>query len=170
MAHSDHGEFREEFQDEHPHSYDHTEPRYPSIWLILGGTVIFLAITGIAVQFYVEGLWTKLTYDKVLSQDSMQLQDLRNKEAQELSSFGVADPKTGAMRIPLDQAMKSVIAEAGSPKYPTAPYAVKTAAELAENPTGVSQPGAAATNAGQNQGVTSNPNVHVQPVPQQPNK
>ena len=170
MSHSDHGDFREEFHGEHPHSYDHTEPKYPNIWLILGGTVVFLIFTGIAVQAYVDGLWQRLTYNNVLAPDNVQLQDLRNKERKELTSFGVADAKTGAMRIPIDQAMRSVIAEAGSPKYPTAAYRVKTAEELAGNTPAVSQPGAAANNNAQNQGVTSNPNAHQQPVAQQPHK
>lgn len=144
MAHSDHGDFREEFQGEHPHSYDHHEPKYLNIWLILGGTVVFLGLSGIAIQAYVYEIWERLTYDKVLSQDSVQLMELRKKEMQELTSFGVADANTGAMRVPVDQAVKAVISEAGSPKYPTAPYKVKTPEELAGNVPPVSQPGAAA--------------------------
>jgi hypothetical protein len=167
---SDHGDFREEFHGEHPHSYDHHEPKYKNIWLILGGTVVFMGLTGIVIQAYVNGLWERLTYTKVLSQDSIQLQELRDKEQRELTSFGVADAKTGAMRIPVEQAMKAVVAEAGSPRYPTSPYAVKSAAELAGAAPGVSPAGAAAVNNSQNQGVTSNPNAHQQPMAQQPNK
>jgi hypothetical protein len=55
-------------------------------------------------------------------------------------------------------------------KYPTNSYPVKTDAQLAVNPTGVSQPGAGAANAAQNQGVTSSPNVQQSTVPQQPTK
>ena len=163
MAHSDHGEYREEFHAVHAHEYDHHEPKYGIVWAILAVTVVFLILSGIAVQAYVEGLWTRQTYEKVLSQDSVQLGDLRQKEEQELKNYCVADPKTGAMRMPVDQAMKAVIAESATPKYPTAPYAVKTDAELASGSPGVSQPGAAAAVGAENQGVATHPAVQAPP-------
>lgn len=173
MSHADHGQYREEFADEHPHSYDHHEPKYPVIWLILGGTVVFLAISGIAVQAYVEGLWTSMTFDKVLSQDNLALDDLRKKEQEELTKFGVADAKAKVMRMPIDQAVKLVISDssAGKPKYPVAPYKVKTPEELAQSAPALSQPGTAALEKNQTQGgLQSHPDANRALVPQQPNK
>jgi hypothetical protein len=172
MAQSDHGEYREEFHAVHAHEYDHNEPKYPLIWAILAVTVIFLVLSGIAIQGYVDGLWTKQTYEKVLSQDNIQLGELRKTEERELTTYGVADPKSGAMRLPIDRAMKDIIgdAAAGQSKYPTAAYAVKTEAELAQGTPGVSAAGAAAVEKSQNQGVASHPNVQPSTVPQQPHK
>lgn len=172
MAHSEHGEYREELHGEHPHSYDHTEPKYSLLWIIGGLIVVLLIFVGIGIQFYYERTEESTVYNRVLSQDSWQLQDLHRKEAQELSSYGYVDQKAGSVRIPIDQAMRMVVQEAAEnrPKYPTAPYPVKTDAQLAVNPTGVSPQGAAAAAGAQTSGVTSSPNVQQPSVPQQPHK
>ena len=171
MAHSDHGEFREEFHgDDHPYSYDHTEPQYSLLWIIGGVIVILLVFVGIGIQFYYENTESATLYDRVLSQDSWQLRDLRNKEQWELTHYGYIDQTKGQVRIPVDQAMKLVIQESASPKYPTSAYAVKTPEQLAAAAPAVSQPGAAAAGNTQNQGITSNPNVQQSTQPQQPHK
>lgn len=174
MAHADHGEYREELHHgEHPHSYDHTEPRYSIVWVIFIVTVVLTAGIGIVVQMYTDRTESNIVYDKVLSQESWQLRDLRNKEQWELTHYGYYDKNAGTVRMPIDQAMKLVIQEAseGRPKYPTAPYAVKTPEQLAQGTPAVSQPGAAAAQANQTQGVVSSPNVQRQSAePQQPNK
>jgi len=169
---SEHGEYREELHGEHPHSYDHTEPKYSLLWIIGGLIVVLLIFVAIGIQFYYERTEESTVFHRVLSQDSWQLQDLHRKEAQELSSYGYVDPNAQSVRIPIDQAMRMVVQEAAEnrPKYPTGSYAIKTDAQLAVNPTGVSQPGAAAAAGAQTSGVTSSPNVQQPSVPQQPNK
>jgi hypothetical protein len=84
----------------------------------------------------------------------------------------VYDKNQGTWRVPIDRAMKLVAQESaeGREKYPTAPYAVKTAAQLAAGTPAVSQPGAAAVQEGQNQGIQSSPEVRQNVVPQQPDK
>jgi hypothetical protein len=171
---ADHGEFREEFHGEHPHSYDRAEPKYSIIWIFGITTVVMLVFIGIGVQMYYERVESTAVQDMVLSQDSWQLGDLRSKENWELSHYSHYDKTKGTMRIPIEQAMKLVAQEAatGQFKYPTNPYAVKTAADLAATGAtpAVSQPGAAAMSGSQNQGVTSSPNVQQPTPPTQPNK
>jgi hypothetical protein len=166
-----HGEYREEFHGEHPHSYDHHEPKYRLIAGLGIVTVVLLVGVGIAIQMYYENLFERETHDRVLAQPSWQLDDLRKKEQQELSGYVYIDKAKGTVRIPIDQAMRLVAKEAAENrvKYPTNSYPVKTADQLATSPA-VSQPGAAATNATQNQGVTSSPNVQQSTTPQQPKK
>jgi hypothetical protein len=174
MAHSDYGEYREEFHGEHPHSYDHTEPKYSLLWIIGGVILALLIFVGIGIQLYYEQSEETTVYNRVLSRDSWQLQYLRRTEAQELSSYGYVDPQNHAagVRIPIDQAMRMVIQDAAAnhPKYPTAPYAVRTETQLAANPSGVSPAGAAAAAGAQTSGVPSSPNVQQSNVPQQPHK
>lgn len=170
---SDHGEYREEFPEagEHPHEYDHSEPQYSIIAILGVVTVILLIVVGIGIQQYYDRTEESLVYNKVLAQPSWVLDDLRRKEASELGQYSYYDKQKGTVRIPIEQAMKDVISEAksGQEKYPTTAYAVKTAAQLAAAGQ-VSQPGAAAAIATQQQGVTSSPNVQNPSVPQQPHK
>ena len=172
MSHSDHGDFREELHGEHPHSYDHTEPKYSLLWIIGATIVILLIVVAIGIQMYWERFETATVHERVLSQDNWNLQHLRNAESKELTSYGYVDPKAGTVRIPLDQAMRLTIEEAasGKTKYPTNAYAIKTDQQLQVNPTGVSPQGAAAAAANQSTGITSSPDVQQPARPQQPHK
>lgn len=164
---SDHGDFREEFHGDHPHSYDHTEPKYSLLFVIGGATVVMLVVVTIVITFYYNATFERQVEGQYLSQESTDLRNLRTLEQKELTTWGVADPKAGLMRMPLDSAIKAVIADAaaGQPKYPTAPYEVKTAAQLAAmGPDG--KPVAAAPGNTQNQGAPTNSNAS----PQQPVK
>lgn len=171
MADSEHSEFREDLhQGEHPATYDHTEPQY-SIIAILGGlTIVSLFLVGIGIEFYYDRMVSSAVYDKVLSQPNWALQDLRNKEAWELTHYARLDPAKGTVRLPVDQAMQILVREAAENRlrYPTAPYAVKTPEQLSAP--AVSTPGAAAVESAQNSGVVSSPNVQSSSVPQQPHR
>jgi hypothetical protein len=160
MAMAEHGDFREEFPDEHPHSYDHTEPKGSLLFFLIGGTVALLLLTTIAIQFYYEKLRETEVYERVLVPDNFQLRDLRTKEDQELHTYGYSDKATGKVRLTIDRSMQLVAQEAkeNRVKWPTAPYAVKTPEQLAASPA-VSPQGAAAANNANNQGTGSNPAV-----------
>jgi hypothetical protein len=96
---ADHGEFREEFADEHPHSYDHTEPKGSLLFILIGATVVLLLLTAIAIQFYYERFRENEILERVLVPQSNQLRDLRTKEDQELHSYGYTDKDSGKVRI-----------------------------------------------------------------------
>ena len=165
----EHSEYREEIpHGDHPLSYDRTEPKYMSIGVLMTATVVLLGIIGVGIQRYYDLVTEDRTYTEVLAQPNWQLQDLRKKEEWELTHYGYVDKNKGVVRIPVDEAMKLVAADAAEnkPKYPTNPYAVKTAAQLAAAGSApVSQPGAAAANATQNTGQKSSPNVQP-PAPE----
>jgi hypothetical protein len=116
---------------------------------------------GIVIQVYYEQTFTRDTYERVLSQPSWQLRDLHNLEDWELSRYSYIERDKGTVRIPIGEAMRLTAqdAAANQPKYPTASYRVKTPEELAAAAPAVSQTGAAAANADQNQGATSSPNA-----------
>jgi hypothetical protein len=166
----DHSEYREEIlHGDHPVSYDHSEPHARSIAIYMSATVVLLIFVGIAIQAYYDLIHSKGEYEQVLSQENWQLRDLRNKEQWELTHYGYVDKNTGAVRIPIDEAMKMVAQDAAANqlKYPTKSYRVKTAAELAAaGSPGVSPAGAAAADAAQKDGATSSPNVQP-PSPEQ---
>ena len=162
---ADHSEYRELFDEEHPHSYDHSEPRY-SIIAILGGlTVVLLFLVAIGIQAYYVRTEETVVYDSVLSRDNIQLQELRNKEAWELSHYGYEDAEKKVVRIPIEQAIKLVIqdAQTGQVRWPTNPYPVRTEEQIQNAVPRVAQPGAAAVIERQNEGVTSSPDAFERP-------
>ena len=132
----DHGEFREEFAGEHPHSYDHTEPKGSLLFILVGVTVVVLLLTAIAIQFYYERLRESEIQERVLAPENHQLRDLRTTEDQELHSYSPVDKNTGKVRITIERSMQLVAQEAkeNRVKWPTTPYPLRTAAELAAPP------------------------------------
>ena len=168
--HSEYSEYREEIpHGDHPVSYDRSEPRARAIAIYMAVTVVFLVLIGVAVQNYYDLTYEKEEYSRVLSQPNWQLQDLHKKEQWELTHYGYIEKDKGKVRIPIEEAMQLVARDAAEnrPQYPTAPSHVKTAAELAAaGSPGVSQPGAAAALAAQEQGQKSSPNVQL-PAPRE---
>ena len=172
MAQSEHGEYREELHGEHPHSYDHTEPKYSLLWII-GGMIVGLVIAvGIGVQFYYERTAEATVYRRVLSQDSWQLQDLRRKESRScpVTAMWIRRRDRFGSRLTRPCGWWCRKRRRTARNIPTNSYPVKTDAQLAVNPTGVSPAGAAAAAGAQTSGVTSSPNVQQPSVPQQPHK
>ena len=127
-----HSEYREEFDLEHPHSYDHSEPKYSLIAILGVLTVVLLILVGIGIQGYQQRTEENIIHRTVLSRDNIQLQELRNRERWELTHYGIEDKQKGTVRIPIDQAMRLVLddAKAGRVHYPTNPYPVKTEEEI----------------------------------------
>lgn len=159
---ADHGEYREELDGDHPHSYDHTEPKGSLLFVFGGVTIVLLILTTIAIEFYYRNLRETELYNRVLTPENYDLRDLRAKEDRELHSFGYSDKAAGKVRVTIDRAMELVAQEAkeNRPKYPTTAYAVKTPEQLAAAAApAVSPQGAAAVNNPATQGTGSNPNV-----------
>ena len=80
--------------------------------------VISLVILVILVVFMVDFFTAtkeELIYESVLRPESAALRELRAKEAEILSSYGVVDSAAGTYRIPIDRAMELVVQEANSP-------------------------------------------------------
>jgi hypothetical protein len=159
MEHSDH---REVFDDhaEHPHGFDTTEPKGGFIALFGVATVITLVVTILGIQYYFDQAIEQQVYNVVLAPESDQLRDLHATEDTQLSSYQYVDRGQGTVRLTIDRAMDLVAKEAAENKfsYPTQPYRVKTAEELAAGPgaapaapgkavPGKAAPGANTTNA-----------------------
>ena len=107
--------------------YDRSEPLTIPILLNIVAIAIILAIVIGGVTFYFHAYRDRIIEETQLTPVSQDLLDLRAKEDQTLNSYGIADKAAGTVRVPVSRAMELVMAEAaaGTPKYPTAPYAVK---------------------------------------------
>jgi hypothetical protein len=146
MAHDEH---REEIViDDHPHSFDTSEPKAGFIAAFGMATIITLVVTVFGIQFYFDQAKEHQVYEQVLKPEGEDLRVLRAKEDQQLSGYSYADKQKGVVRIPIDRAMQLYVQEAGAGKfaYPTANAPIKTDTQLA--PGGApAQPGTAANTA-----------------------
>src|SRR5262249_7593096 len=111
----------------HPEKYDHpiehhdpqegfdrTEPNTPAIWLFTIASVLGLVLVSFAVQGYFEEIYKQAVTERVLTVPSELLQDLRNRDAWNLTHYmyGNLDKSTNRVRVPIDKAMQTFAAEA----------------------------------------------------------
>lgn len=113
--------------------YDRHEVNARLVGGVVLGSVLFIVASIFAVQLYFDRNFEQQVYVKVLSPVADDLQNLRAREDQELHSYQVINREQGLVRLPIGRAMELLAAEAaaGSLKYPTTPYRVKTAEEQA---------------------------------------
>ena len=162
----EHGDPREEIHVDHPHSFDQTDPRAGFIAVFGIGTILTLAATGLAIQFYWSESREKLVYEQVLAPAGEQLKEQRAREDRDLGSYGYVDRNTNKVRVPIQRAMDLIVQEAAAGKHswPTTPYRGKTAEELAAGgaaapagaPAAGAAPAAAQGSSGSAQGSKSN--------------
>lgn len=109
--------------------FDPTEPATGAIFAFTVGSVVLLALVIVALQGYFDQIYYQAVSDKILTVPSQQLQDVRNRDAWNLSHFMYGDLKkdSGRIRIPLEQAMDKFAQEAGAGKlfYPAKATAIK---------------------------------------------
>ena len=109
--------------------YDHTEPPVGAIFAFAIGSVTLLILIIVAVQGYFDQIYQQAVSEKILTAPSLQLQDVRNRDAWNMTHYmwGDLDKKSGRVRIPVDKAMDMFAQEAGAGKlfYPAKATAIK---------------------------------------------
>jgi hypothetical protein len=109
--------------------FDRSDPHVGAIFVYTVVSLTVLVLVIVAIQVYFEDLYKKAVYDKILSVPSEQLQDVRNRDAWNLSHYmyGDLNKNSGRVRIPLDKAMQMNLedAQAGKVFYPAKPAPVK---------------------------------------------
>ena len=109
--------------------FDRSDPETAKIFIFTFVSLLVLVLVIVAIQQYFEDIYAKAVYERILSVPSEQLQDVRNRDAWNLSHYmyGDRNPKSGRVRIPLDKAMEMNLqdAQAGKTFYPAKPAAVK---------------------------------------------
>jgi len=148
MSHSD-----EEYDHPIAHhdpkeGFDHTEPDTSAIWLFTIGSIIGLVLVIVAVQGYFEQIYKEAVYERVLTAPSELLQDVRNRDAWNLTHYmyGNLDKSSDRVRMPIDKAMQTFAAEAAAGKlfYPAKDTPIKKEEpDAAAAPAGASPAGAA---------------------------
>ncbi len=116
--------------------FDRTEPKAGPIIGFAVGSVILLVATILALQAYFNKIYDEAVYDKILAPPSEQLKELHYREDWFLTHYSWTDKKSGAVRIPLDQAMQKFAQEASEGKlfYPAKSYVPKKEEEQAAAP------------------------------------
>jgi hypothetical protein len=148
MSHSD-----EEYDHPIAHhdpkeGFDHTEPDTSAIWLFTIGSIIGLVLVIVAVQGYFEQIYKEAVNERVLTVPSELLQDVRNRDAWNLTHYmyGNLDKSSDRVRMPIDKAMQTFAAEAAAGKlfYPAKDTPIKKEEpDAAAAPAGASPAGAA---------------------------
>ena len=126
--------------------YDRSEPLTVPILINIVAIIVILAVVIWGVTFYFNAYRDRIIVETQLTPVSQDLLDLRAKEDQLLNSYGIADKAAGTVRVPVSRAMELIIADAkaGTPKYPTAPYAVKKVEVAVVPPAAAADPNAPA--------------------------
>jgi len=124
--------------------FDSTEPNTPDIWLFTVVSIIGLILVIVAVQGYFDQIYKEAVYERVLTAPSELLQDVRNRDAWNMTHYmwGNLDKSSNRVRMPIDKAMQTFAAEAAVGKlfYP----AKDTPIKKDEPATAAAAPGAAA--------------------------
>ena len=109
--------------------FDKTEPNARAIWGFTVGSVVTLVLVIVAVQIYFQSIYTQAVNERVLTAPSVQLQDLRNRDAWNLSHYMYGDlsKSSGRVRVPIDKAIQTFADEAAAGKlfYPAKPTVPK---------------------------------------------
>ena len=109
--------------------FDSTEPNTPAIWLFTVVSVLGLVLVIVAVHGYFDQIYKQAVYERVLIAPSELLQDVRNRDAWNMTHYmyGNLDKSTNRVRIPIDKAMQTFAAEAAAGKlfYPAKATPIK---------------------------------------------
>ena len=109
--------------------FDRSDPAVAKIFIFTAVSLAVLVLVIVSIQVYFEDLYKNAVFEKILSVPSEQLQDVRNRDAWNLSHYmyGDLNKNSGRVRIPLDKAMELNIqdAQAGKVFYPAKPAPVK---------------------------------------------
>ena len=126
--------------------FDPAEPKINAIAFFGIGSVILLILMILALQSYFNKIWNEAVYEKILAPPSQQLIQLHQREDWNLTHFGYFDKKSGAVRVPIGQAMESFAQEAAAGKlfYPAKATSPEKDVVPATPAPGGAAPGAAA--------------------------
>jgi hypothetical protein len=129
MSHPDEG-YEHPLEHHDPaEGFDRTEPHAGAIAAFGVVSVLMLVLLIFAVQGYFDKVYQEAVFEKVLSAPSEQLQDLRARDAWNLTHYMYGDlsKASGRVRIPIDRALELYAQEAAAGKlfYPAKATAPK---------------------------------------------
>ena len=103
--------------------FDATEPHARQITLFVILSVITLAVTIAALQYYFDKVWNQMVYENVLAVPGGELADQRSLEDWRLTHYEYTDKSKTTVRIPFERAKALFLEEAkqGKTFYPAKP-------------------------------------------------
>ena len=134
MSHDEHSHTDDVYEHEVEHhdpseGFDRSEPAVGAIFGFAAGSVILLILIIVALQGYFEQMYQEAVHDKILVAPSERLQDVRDRDAWNLSHYmyGDRNEKSGRVRVPIDKAMEQFAQDAAGGKlfYPAKAAPVK---------------------------------------------
>jgi hypothetical protein len=129
MSHPDDSHEQPVVHHDPAEGFDRTEPHAGAIAAFGVVSVLMLVLLIFAVQGYFDKVYQEAVFEKVLSAPSQQLQDLRDRDAWNLTHYMYGDlsKTSGRVRIPIDRALELYAQEAAAGKlfYPAKATAPK---------------------------------------------
>ena len=92
-----------------PHPEDGYEKRDAVVWRIavVGvASVVIVALLVVAAKELFVSMREEIVYEAALKPESPQLRELRARETERLTTYGVVDSAQGIYRIPIERAME----------------------------------------------------------------
>ncbi len=107
--------------------YDRSEPQTQGIFVFTVATVLFLALTMAGIGWFFGDKFMGAFEREVLEAGSEVFDQVRARDARNLTTYGYIDQSKGQVRIPIERAMELLAAEAAAGKlpYPAKPTEVK---------------------------------------------
>ena len=106
--------------------YDPSEINAPGVTVFTMVLIGVLLAVFFGVTLYFEKFYTELTRERVDAAPTTDMDTIRAREAKDLNTYQLVDKSKGIVRIPIDQAMKSLLAEVPAGKaYSTKDQVVK---------------------------------------------
>ena len=124
--------------------YDPTEVNAPGVTVFTLVMVGVLLAVFFGVTLYFEKFHTELFRERVDAAPNTDIDGIRAREAKDLGTYQMIDKSKGVVRIPVDQAMKALLAEVPAGK---AFYSAKDQTIKVEAPAGSVAPAAGAPTA-----------------------
>lgn len=123
--------------------YDPTEINAPGVTVFTMVLIGVLLAVFFGVTLYFEKFYNELSHERVDASPSADLESIRAREAKDLTSYQYLDKPKGVVRIPVEQAMKALLAEVPAGKaYSTKDQTIKVEPEPGAPPAAAAVPAA----------------------------
>ena len=101
-----------EHKNESSSGYEKKDVNIRNLVILTGILVVVIVVISVFLVDYFAGVKEEFVYEAQLKPQSVELRELRAREAEELGSYAIIDSTVGTYRIPIDRAIELMADEA----------------------------------------------------------